>query len=131
MKDEAIKEIISTLNNINYQIAEFSRIKEELDRQLAALLEHGDEGSKTYIHGKYKVTVTSGYNYTLNKEEWEIIGSRMPICFQPVRQRMAYDIDKNIIRDCERYGSQEDKMLMSEFISKKSKKIHIKISAGI
>ena len=128
---EQIIEYAKTLNIINYEIAELARIKEELEARLSALLEHSDDGSRTYICDKYKVTVTSGYNYTLNKEEFMAIASRLPQCFNPVRQKMSYEIDKSIIRDAEKYGSAEELQLLAQVISKKPKKLHIKISAAV
>lgn len=130
-RQDEIQELITTLNNINYQIAELSRIKEELEPRLASLLAHGDDGSKTYTEGKYKVTVTSGYIYSLNKEEFETMGSHIPACFQFVRQRMAYDIDKATLRDAEKYASSDELQLIASMVSKKPKKLHVRIAAGV
>lgn len=130
-KHDEIQDLISTLNNINYQAGELARIKEQLEPRLAELLNHGDEGSKTYAEKGWKVTVTSGYNYTLDKEEYAILGSRIPACFNIVTQRIAYDLNKTAIRDAEKYASSEELELISKMVVKKPKKLHIKISAGI
>lgn len=130
-KDDAIKDNLLTLNLINYQIAELSRIKEELESRVCALVEHSDEGSKTYTYDKFKVTVTTGYNYSLNKEEYEQMNSHIKDCFNPVRKRSAYDLDKQIIRDIKKYGSEEDLKLFESYISVKPKKIHVSIKAGV
>lgn len=129
--EDAIKDYAKALEMINYQVAELSRIKEELEGRLASFLEHPDEGQKTYVHGKYKITVSTGYNYTLNKEEYEILGNRLPACFQPVTKRIAYDLNKDVIRDIERYGSNEEIKLLSEFISKKPKKLYVRLTQGV
>ena len=130
-QQDTIIDTANTLNMVNFQISELLRIKEELDAQLNALLEHGDEGSKTYVVGKFKVTVKSGYIYSLNKEEYMANGSRLPACFQFVKQRMSYDIDKATLRDAEKYGSDEDLALISSMVTKKPSKLHVKITAGI
>lgn len=130
-QEDTLKDTARTLELVNYQVAELLRIKEELEARVSALLEHGDEGAKTYTVDKWKITVTTGYNYTLNKDEWITIGSRLPACFNPVRQRVAYDLDKQIIKDCEKYGSPEELELMSQVISKRAKKLHIKIGAAV
>ena len=57
LKHEAILETASVLDRIAYEMAELARIKEELERRMMALLEHGDEGQKTYVEGKYKILV--------------------------------------------------------------------------
>ena len=126
-----ILELTSTLENINYQIAELARIKEALEQRLCVKIGHGEDGSKSYVHGKYKVTLTTGYNYTLNKEEYAILGPRLPTCFNPVVQRIAFDLDKSVIKDCEKYGSADELKLLSELISKKPKKLHVKITSAI
>jgi hypothetical protein len=128
---EQMVEYAKTLNTINYEIAELARIKEELEARLCALLEHGDDGSKTYVCDKYKVTVTTGYNYTLNKEEYMTIGSHLPQCFNPVRQKISFELDKTIIKDAEKYGSVDDLNLLAQIISKKPKKLHVKIGAAV
>lgn len=128
---DEILDLISTLNSVNYQIAELARIKEALEPRVAALLQHGEDGSKTYVCGKHKVTVKSGWIYTLNKEEFEINGARLPACFKVVRQRIAYDIDKNVVKEIEKYGSSEDLNILSTFVSKKPSKLSVRISAGV
>lgn len=75
--------------------------------------------------------VTTGYNYTLDKDEYEVVCCRLPDCFNPVKKRISYDLDKKIIKSCEKYGSSEEVLLMSQMISKKPKKLHIKITAGV
>ena len=129
-EQERIEDILSTLENISYQISELSRIKEILESRVNEHLNHHDDGSKTYVVGKYKVTVKTGYNYTLNKDEYEVIGSRLQSCFNPVKQKMSYELDKKVIRDCEKYGSKEDVLLLSQVISKKPAKLNIRISAS-
>ncbi len=127
---ERIKELAMTLDGVSYQVAELLRIKESLEIKLHTLLGHGDEGSKSYTVDRYKVTVTTGYNYSLNKEEFELIGDNLPRCFNPVKQRIAYDLDKSVIRECEKYGSAEEINLLAQLIEKKPKKLHIKVSAA-
>ena len=130
-RDDEIQDLVSTLNNVNFQLAELARIKEVLEPKLAVLLQHGEDGSKSYIAGKFKVTVTTGFNYTLNKEEYTINSSRLPQCFNFVKQRVAYDIDKATLRDAEKYASAAELELIASMVSKKAKKLHIKLTAGI
>lgn len=122
---------IKILNLINYKIAELVQDKERLEAEIFAESGHGEEGQKTYKIGNYKCTITTGYNYTLNKEEYEIMRSRVPAQFNPVKTRVAYDIDAKIIRDAEKYASSEEMLLISSFLSKKPKKLHVKITAGV
>ena len=130
-REDEIKENLQVLNMISYKMADLARIKEELEARVCALIEHGDDGSKTYTEGKFKVTITTGYNYTLNKEEYEVLGARLQEQFNPVRKRVAYDLDKNIIKDAEKYASASELALLAQLIQKKPKKLHIKICAGV
>lgn len=129
-RDELL-DLINTLNNINYQLAELSRIKETIEPRVAELLQHGDDGSKTYTAGKFKVTAKTGYIYSLNKEEYTINAARLPACFNFVKQRISFDIDKSVLRDAEKYASAEELELIATMVSKKPSKLNIKITAGI
>lgn len=131
VRNDEIQELIGTLNTVSYQIAELQRIKEALEPKLAGLLNHGEDGSKTYTQGKFKVTVKTSWIYTLNKEEYMTMGARLPACFNPVTMRTSYDLNKSVIRDAEKYGSAEELQLLSTMISKKPAKLSIKITAGI
>lgn len=126
--EDAIKDTAVTLHLVNYQISELVKIKENLENKLYGLFNHPADGSKTYISGNHKITITSGWNYTLNKERYEEIGSRLPDCFNPVTTRTAYDLNKTAIKNAEQYATGEELALLSEVISKKPKKIHIKFA---
>ena len=130
-KEYRVVDYVKTLHTINFEIAELTRIKEELELKLCDLLEHNLMGSKSYICDKYRITVTTGWNYSLNKDEFQVIGSRLPQCFNPVRQKIAYELDKDIISDAERYASAEELQLLSQIITKKPRKLHIKLGAAL
>jgi hypothetical protein len=131
LKNDAIQEYSKELLRISYQIAELARIKEELEAKLFNWLQHPSEGQKTYIQGKYKITMTTGYNYKLDIEEYEILGAQLPRCFHPVTQRIAYDLNKDVIRDIEKYGSKEEQLILSKFVSKTPKKLYVRVSPGV
>ncbi|MBP9829807.1 MAG: hypothetical protein KBD04_07245 [Proteobacteria bacterium] len=122
---------VKILNLINYKIAELIQDKEQLEAQLLAESGHGDEGSKTYKIGTFKCTITTGYIYSLNKEEYEIMKSRLPKEFDPVKTKISYEVNPKIMKDAEKYASKEDLLLLSDVISKKNKKPHFKIQAGV
>jgi len=75
---DRLTEDVQTLNLVAYQIAELQTIKEKLEARIAEQLGHGEDYSKTYQQGKFKVTVTTGWNYSLDKEEYQILESRIP-----------------------------------------------------
>lgn len=131
LKQDAIKDSVITLNLISFQMAELARIKEELEARVCALLEHGDDGSKTYVEGKFKITVKTGYNYSLDKDEYESVGNKLQECFNPVQKKVAYYLDKQVIRDAEKYASPEELALLATMISKKPSKLSVSIKAAI
>lgn len=124
-------EYAESLETISYQMAELARIKESIEAKLCVLLHHNNEGSKSYIVDRYKVTVSTGYIYSLDKEEYQIIHSSIPKCFNPVRTKTSYEIDKNIIKEAEKYGSKQDLDILAKIITKKPKKLHISVKAAV
>ena len=130
-KDEAIADMVGALNTIAYQMAELARIKEELEARVSAMLEHGDDGSQTYTVGKFKVTCTAGYIYSVDKEEYEIMHARLPGRFNPVTIKQTYHLDKQIIRDAERFCSADEKALFDTMFSKKPSKLNVKVRAAV
>ena len=129
-REDELVDNVKTLNLISYQIAELQRIKEELEARVCALLEHGNEGSKTYIVDKWKVTCKTGYNYSLDKEEYDILESHLKPCFNPVRKRVSYDLDKQVIRDTYKYACGDDLKLFNKLISRKPSKLAVTLKAG-
>lgn len=126
--EEQIKDYARTLELVNYQIAELARIKEELEQKLYEKLNHPDEGQKSYVYGKYNITVKSGWIYSLNKDEYEVISDHIPAIFNPVEIKESYHINKSIIRNAEKYASKEELDLLSQIIEKKPSKINVKIT---
>ncbi len=131
LREERIQETALTLHTISLQVAELLRVKEELEKRLNALLEHSDDCQKTYTYGRWKLTVKSGYNYSLDVDEYKTIGHFLPKGFDPVREVTKFELNKNIIKACEKYGSEEEKELMRKFVTSKPSKLHIKVSPGV
>lgn len=131
LREDAIKETVSTLEMIAYEMADLARVKEELEKRLAALLEHGDDGQRTYIEGKWKIVLKTGYNWTLNKEKYEMIGRQLDSKLDPVQKVTKYELNKKVIRDAYQSGSERDIQILDEILSKKPSKLSVTISAGI
>lgn len=60
--------------------------------ELAAMLEHPDEGSKTHACGAYKVTVTGRVNRTIDGDKWYTIRAGIPKTMWPVREKLSADV---------------------------------------
>ena len=130
-RETRIEETALTLHTISLQVAELMRIKEELEKRLNALLEHGDDCQKTYTYGRWKVTIKSGYNYTLDIDEYETLGHFLPKGFDPVQKKIKYELNKNIIKACEKHGSSDENELLRKFVSTKPSKLHVKVNPGV
>ena len=129
-RERKIEETALTLHTISLQVAELTRIKEELEKRLNALLEHGDDCQKTYTYGRWKITAKTGYNYSLNIDEYETLGHFLPKGFDPVRKVIKYDLNKNILKACDNYGSEDEKALMRKFVTAKPSKLNITVKPG-
>lgn len=129
VRQDSIADKVQALELIGYQVAELLRIKEALEEQVRELVGH-DDVQKTYLFGRYKVTIKAGMNYSLNKEEFESIGKRLPECFNPVTKVMKYELNKKIIREAYLYGSTQDKEILDAIIIARPAKLNIVVSAA-
>lgn len=130
LREDYIKDMAGTLQQVAYQIAELTRIKEELEARLCAVLEHKEDGQTTYVEGRYKITVKTGINYTLDKDEYESVGKRLPVQFDPVLKSVKYELNKKIIRDVYMYGSAHDIEIIDQIIKKKPSKLSVTVGAA-
>ena len=130
-KHQEIVETAKTLDRIAYELAELSRIKEELDKRMNALLNHGEEGQRTYVEGPFKITLRSGYNYTLDKEKYEMLSRHLNSSIDPVEKKVKYEINKKTLRESYAMASEKELEILNEIISKKPAKLFVVISAGI
>jgi hypothetical protein len=85
-QDHIVKDTIMFLEQLNYQIAELQRIKESKEQKLRELLNHEKEGAETYVCGRFKATITTGWNYTLDKKKYEEFADLINPKFNPVQE---------------------------------------------
>jgi len=131
LREDYIQDTAKTLNQINYQLAELTRMKEELEQRLSATLEHGEDGQKTYIEGRWKITVRTGFNYTLDKEKYEMLGRHLNSSIDPITRVTKYEINKKTLRDSYVHASEKELEIINEIISKKPAKLNITITSGV
>jgi len=128
--EQQLEEQIKHLDWINYQIAELLKDKHKSEQNLIQLLKHNINGQKKYNVGIYAVTVTTGFNYSLNKKNYESFGQELSKNLNPVKIKKAYYLDKKIINLCYEIGDLKDKNIMNELITSTPKKINITITAA-
>ena len=104
-------------------MADCKRIKEELEARIAALLEHTNDGQKTYYEAGYKLEIKASVNYSLDKEEYEALKEFIPVEFDPVRKSkkevITYNLDKSVIRNIHTYAEENLKKMLFEKGDKK------------
>lgn len=123
-----INEHVNNLNMVNHQLAELKRIKESLERKIiemtgrAEFNEDGSiktitrEGSHQHIIDKYKVTIKTELLWKIDKEEYEVVASRLTNGLDPIRKSLKYEVNKATLRNLEKYGSNDDKNLVAQFM---------------
>ena len=129
IQQNTIRESIRSLEVINSVIAEWMVRKEKEEANLAKLLNHdkNHEGRVSYECDEYMVRVTTGWNWSFDKIEYEIMKTHIPQCFNPVIQKIEYKLDKDILRDIEQYASGEEKNMLTRIFKKKPSKMNVKV----
>lgn len=98
-----------------------------LAEQLAAELDHPDEGSKTHNLDGVKVTVTARVNRTINGDTWYAIRNGIPKTMWPVREKLSADA-----RGCRYLAEKEPKLwaVAAAAITERRGKPGIKVEAS-
>lgn len=105
---------ISGLNRINKKIAKLQVMKEELVEKLIGAFSHEHEGQKSYNYGEWKIEIKTPCIFSLDKKAWEEIKDCIPADFNPVRESIAYTIDR---AKCERFIESSPAAIRNHLIS--------------
>lgn len=120
-----MREKIEYLKFINKRLEHWNNLKAKTNNEIAEYLKHDFAlGSKTYEKDDHKITITTGFNYKLDTKKYDALKDKIP--FDIVSVKTKYDLKDSEIRSIEKYGSQEDKYLLSQLITSTPKKLHIK-----
>jgi len=124
---------LSHLDKINYEIAQLRGIKEKLESRVKELFNHEKIGQSTYRHGKYGVVITTGYNYKLNKSEYEVMKGFIPAEFNPVvvTEKVEYKVNPSLYKHAEEYADNETLRLLSELMPKEDSKLNVVLKAAV
>jgi hypothetical protein len=109
------------------QIAELKHIKEQIEIRLSQAFGHPEEGRRTYVEGKYAICITSGWNYKLNKKEYELMKGQLNPEFNPVKEKISYYVSAPEYRKVEEFGSKKDIEWLSKLMPKEPAKIRVQI----
>lgn len=131
LQKQKIKELAESLEFKTKLISRLLVEKEQDEEQLRLLVGHdkAHEGRISYECDEYNIRITTGWNWSFDKKEYEIMKSHIPQCFNPVVQKIEYKLDKDILRDIETYSSGEEREMLFNIFSKKEKKMNVIVEA--
>lgn len=124
-------ECVKGLEKVNKQLAQLTLRKEELTNQIIGVLEHEHEGQKTYEYGVWKLEIKTPFVYSLNKKLYESGAVTLPEGFNPVKQSVAYSIDKRLCEQFMRDAPKEVRDTLAQLIDKKPGKASVSVKERI
>lgn len=119
---------LDQLAALNKQIKELALKKEKYEAEIAELLHPHDNCRKTYATDKYKVIITTSYNYKVDIKKYEEIKEAIPSVFNPVSIKTKYEVSKRVIDALTEHGTDAEKMLVAQAITATPAKLHIGLS---
>lgn len=130
-RERFLSDNIQLLEETNKEIAKLNLQKEEITENIIHALGHEHEGQKTYEYQTWKIEVKTPFVYSLNKKLYESGKIKLPESYNPVKQSVAYSIDKKL---CDQYLQSAPKKVrdvLVELIDKKPGKAGITIKERI
>lgn len=118
---------IKELEKVNKQLAKLTLRKEELTNMIISGMSHNHEGQRTYEYETWKVEIKTPITYALNKKLYESGKIILPDDFNPIKESIAYSIDKGL---CDKYmlsAPKKVKEALAELIDKKPGKASVTI----
>ncbi len=133
------EDMIRQLEHVNYLIAEMNVDKQKLERELLLRFKRiafddndkmhiSKEGGETVQVGKYNLTMTTNYTYRINKKEYEVYKNHVRREFNPVTEKVSYELNKKAYREAMVYGDVDDKLMLSNFIELEPAKPTVKVN---
>ena len=125
-----VKDLIDHIQQCNDDISSLSLAKQHSEHKLKDMLCHTKHGSHTHEFLDYKITITTGSNFTLDKNafyEYLTGHEKIDSKFDIVKQITKYDINPKAIKNLDMFGTNRDIALKDTFIKQNEKKLHVKI----
>jgi len=121
---------IEELSAIKRLIENYKESAAVLENLIAEKLNHMDMGQKTYHVCDYKLTITSGYNYTVDKAAYARLRDTLPAKFNVVQEKLTLSANKTAIREAMKYASPAELHVIAEVVTAAPAKLQIKIVEG-
>lgn len=117
------------LKALEHRIAKLKLMKEALEQELIADIDHHYDGQKTYEVLDKSITIKTTYNYRVDKEKFEELKDRIPE--DVIRIETKYFPVKKHIKEIEEHGGKRLNLLLSEFLTKTEAKPSVKVCARV
>lgn len=114
-----LAENIKELEKINKTLAKLTLRKEELTDEIIQTIDHDHEGQRTYEFETWKVEIKTPVTYSLNKKLYESGAFKLPNNFNPIKESIAYTIDKRL---CDSYLENAPKFVKDALVALIDKK---------
>lgn len=133
IENDEIENLIELIDYYKFKIDEYEKMIKSCESKLQECFSHYTDGSKTYKYNNYKITLTTGFNYILDKDVYNRLNRNdlITLNYPIVKETMKYDLNKKAIRDCEEKGTEEEKKILRSFIHKSPKKLHVLIKLNL
>jgi hypothetical protein len=125
--EHGLADNIKELEKVNKQLARLSLRKEELTDSIILAMGHSHEGQRSYEYETWKVEIKTPFVYSLNKKLYESGSLSIPDQFNPIKESIAYSVDKRL---CDKYledAPKKVKAALVELIDKKPGKASVTI----
>lgn len=97
-----LEDSIKELDSLNKKMARLVLRKEELTEEIIAHIGHDHEGQRSYEYNVWKIEIKTPVTFSLNKKLYESGEYDLPDEYNPIKQSIAYTIDKRL---CDEYMS--------------------------
>lgn len=124
-------ELTSELEIINQDIARLRLEKERLESDLISVIGHEMEGSKAYDIGDRCVTLKTDMIYALNKKAYVHGDIYIPPEFDPVIQKITFEVNKKLFNEYEKTAPLEIRELLCDLVEKRPSKPNVSIKTRI
>ncbi len=126
-QERALIDLAKNIEKVNAKIAKLRLEKESMELELIGLIDHDYEGSKTYSIGIHSVTVKTDMIYSLDKKAYCGGDVFLPEAFDPVVQKVTYEVNKKLFNQYEQTAPLEVRMMLNELVEKKPSKPNVSI----
>lgn len=130
--------MLEQIKSLEFAINKLQLEKLELERKLLATLGYvkyniggeilhiAHEGRQTYSEGNYKAVITTDYIYSINKPAYDVLQPQLII--DPITTSRKLEVNKRIYKELELSAPTEDLLLLSDIITRKPAKPHVKVT---